>query len=63
MTKLFEKYELFKGNLKQKKLEPKEYQKMVKNGWIRMKGENGRKVKNRKRETGHLLRFSFIKKL
>lgn len=46
MTTLFEKYELFKGNLRQKKLEPKEYQKMVKN-W--MDQNEGRKRKKRKK--------------
>lgn len=46
MTKLFEKYELFKGNLRQKKLEPKEYQKLVKE-W--MNQNEGRKKKKSKK--------------
>lgn len=61
MKNLFEKYEIFKGGLKWKKLTPKEYEKAVKK-WMDQ-NEKRKKVKNRKTRNGATAPFFFIKKL
>lgn len=63
MTKLFEKYELFKGNLRQKKLEPKEYQKLVKEWMNQNEGRKKKKSKKQEKEKRSTCSVFFIKKL